>query len=144
MTEQQQQQALQEFQRLQKQLGGTFKKVSLNPRIYHSVIYAVDRENTKTHLTRLALVGPHGFVLKHFHKSVEEKLTLMYLHPDAYGHLIFPEQHKRLRLEEHVGIEFTFEPGMVHGIAVLRGFAIFKTEVYGEFSIDDVFVPHHH
>lgn len=134
-------QTLEEFQKLQQQLGGLFKKVSLNPRIYHSVVYAVDRVNSAKHLTRLVLVCSRGFVLKHFHKSVEEHLTLMYLYPDAYGHIFFP-QHGRVRIEEHVGTEFVFEPGMVHGIAVLRGSAIFKVEVYGEFSVDDVFVHH--
>lgn len=136
-----------DFNLLQTKLGGEFtREYQLSKDIYRSVLRAVSRVED-TGGTTLILVLGQGFIIRHHHKETCEIFRITHLFDGAYGHIFthYNEPHEchRVRIEESVGKEFIFKEGDVHGLAVLRGYAICVIKTSKIFNPSDLYIGGH-
>lgn len=127
------------FHEFQINHGGEFHRFTkLHPKTYSAVVYAFDSVNSDVHRTRFMALKP-GFILVHYSEFFREELTILRMFDRGYGHLFYPGHH-RSQLENICGKTFVLEPNSAnsHGIALLNGYLIVKSEIYGEYSPEDL------
>jgi hypothetical protein len=102
-------------------------------------VHAVCEVHNEGHRTLLVILKD-GYVLKHLHKKVQEKVKIVYMSPGTYGHIFLPGHHHPTLTAENIGDEYVFDPGAVHGFSISVGYMILQIDVYGEFFPEDTHV----